>query len=175
MGDQENCSDRQSTDVPDEGKEILRKEARTVLAAQLKTLRESDEKAIATVRITGLILGLVISAISISEQPEEAFTGEVLILFGLGGFSLLVSIVFGILSYSADRPSFGLGPGYFDREMEKFDETNDIYDDLLNRYADWIEDNSEEIATDGTYLNIALLLLVVGLVLFGVGAVILIL
>jgi len=162
------ADERQSSgsNSPDDGFEIIRDEARAVVTAQLETLRETDKKALATVRINAVLLGLLISAASLSENPQQVVNNW----FVAGSGLLLFSLILGIISYSVDRPNYGIGPGYFDTVITEFNSQEEIQSDLLPRYADWIDHNSMEIATDNTYLTAAHVMLVLALLLLAVGA-----
>jgi len=149
----------------EDGKQTVREEARHVIGEQLQTLRDIDQKAMATARIIGLVLGLLASAASLAEEPRAALNGPTL----WGGGALLLSLCVSVFTYSVDRPSYGLGPGYFDSKFGSFDSDAEVSDDLLGRYANWIDDNSEEISTNGTYLLVAQALFLVGLVLIAAG------
>jgi len=154
----------------DDAKEVVREEARHVIDGQLQTLRDIDQKAMATARIIGLILGLLASAASVAENPEQAVNDWTL----TGGVLLVAGLCVAVLTYTVDRPNYGLGPGYFDTKFPSFESDAAVSDDLLDRYADWIDDNGEEISTNGTYLFLSQVLFLLGLILFvwGVSTVI---
>lgn len=152
-------------DPPDGSREVIRAEARHVIDEQLQTLRETDQKALATARIIGLILGLLVSAASIADEPSTVVNDWIL----YGGGVLLVSLGISVFTYSVDRPSFGIGPGFIDTTLTDIDSDDGVGDDLLARYADWISDNGEEISTNGTYLLVSQVLFLVGLGLLAWG------
>ncbi|PSP86380.1 hypothetical protein BRC83_00425 [Halobacteriales archaeon QS_1_68_17] len=149
-------------------REQIREEARNVVSEQLETLRGTDRKAMATARINGLILGLLASAGSLADSPARAINDSMI----YGGVLLLGSLGVAVLTYTVDRPSYGLGPGYFDSEFENFSTDTEVSNDLLDRYADWIDENSEEISTNGIYLFISQALFLAGLVLLAWGVIV---
>jgi len=154
------------TDDPqDDAASLLREEGREVIDSQLQTLRDTDRKALATARMNALILGLLLSALSLSETPTEAINTW----FVGGGALLLVSLGIAVLTYSIDRPSYGIGPGYFDDALGEYSTRSQIEEDLLERYANWIEDNGTEISSNSTYLLItqASLITGIGFIAFG--------
>lgn len=154
-----------AVDPPDDGRGIAREEARYVIDEQLQTLRDTDRKAQATARITALVLGLVVSGISFAEDPT-ILTGPWMV----AGVAFWVgSLAVAVLTYSIDRPSYGVGPGYFDATLAGLSTKEELEDDLLARYADWIDDNSSEISTNGWYLLTSQLLFIGGILFFGVG------
>ena len=151
--------------VTNESFEMLRTESREVVAEQLTLLRETDKKAIATTRLIALLLGLLLSAASLADDPL-AFTNAAVIL---GGMLLFCAFVLGTFSFSVDRPAHGLGPGYFDEELPRFEQHQTVCSDLLSRYADWIDENSLHIETNGNYLLASQASLIVGLALVAAG------
>jgi hypothetical protein len=155
----------EEVDPPDCIHDTAREEARTVVSEQLQTLRDTDQKAMATARINGLILGVLASAASFTDNPS----GIVNIWIVFGGATLLCSLCISVLTYTVDRPSYGVGPGYFDTILADLETKEQAQNDILARYADWIEDNSDDIETNSTYLLASQLFFIIGLILLGVG------
>lgn len=149
----------------DDGGAVLREEARHVLDGQLRILRETDRKALATTRVVAVILGLLLSAASLAENPSSALNTFHVIGVGL----LLCSLFVAVLTYSVDRPSYGVGPGFIDASLREADDRETIERSLLPLYADWIDANREEIGSNSTYLLVAQGLLVAGLSVVAVG------
>lgn len=139
--------------------DVLRNEAREVLDVQLRTLRDTDRKAMATARVDALILGLLLSAGSLADAPETAINPWL-----LGGTAFVLgSLVVAVVTYSVDRPSYGVNPTYLDVAVETRRPQEHVESDLLAGYAEWIRDNADEISSNGTYLLVAQGLLVLGL------------
>ena len=145
--------------------ETVRIESREVVEEQLRLLRETDKKAIATTRIIALLIGIFLSAASLSDDPL-AFTNAAVVL---GGMFLFSAFVIGTFSFTADRPAQGIGPGYFDDELTRFETHQDVYVDLLVRYADWIDENITHIENNANYLLISQACLIAGLACLAVG------
>lgn len=155
----------EDVDPPDDGRDIAREEARYVIDEQLQALRDTDQKGQATARITALVLGLVVSGISLADDPTS-LTGPWLV----AGIACWVgSLATAVMTYSIDRPSYGVGPGYFDTTLAGLETRDELEADLLARYADWIDANSSEITTNSWYLLGSQLLFVAGILLFGAG------
>jgi len=152
-------------DVPDGSFDDVSDEARHVIEEQLQTLRDTDKKAMATARINGLILGVLASAASLAENPNGDINNWII----GGGAILLLSLCASVVTYTVDRPNYAVGPGYFDTILDELDSEQAVKGDLLARYADWIEGNSAEISTNGTYLLVSQVLFVLGLLVLGVG------
>lgn len=148
-------SDRPRGDSTD----LLRDEARQVLEAQLRTLRDTDRKAMATARVDALILGLLLSAGSLADAPKAAINPWL-----VGGTSFVLgSLAVAVLTYSVDRPSYGVNPAYIEATLENREPCKAIEPDLLAGYAEWIRANGDEISSNSTYLLVSQGLLVVGL------------
>ena len=152
-------SGSEADDPLDDAASLLREEGRQVIDSQLQTLRDTDRKALATARMIALILGLLLSALSLSETPTEELNNW---LVG-GGALLLLSLGIAVLTYSVDRPSFGVGPGYFDEAIAEHSTRDQIEGDLLEQYANWIEDNGADISSNSTYLLITQSTLIAGI------------
>lgn len=147
------------------GAHIVREEARHVLDGQLRILRETDKKAMATARVVAVILGLLLSAASLSNAPTAALNPWVVV----GSALLLGSLVVAVFTYSVDRPSYGIGAGYIDDVEAELDDPVAVERELLVRYAEWIEVNGDEIGSNSTYLLASQLLLIAGLTAVAYG------
>jgi hypothetical protein len=144
---------------PGDGLELVREESRHVVDAQLRTLQETDRKAVTTARVDALIVGLLLSAASLVDSPADAVSSLL-----AGGTALVIaSLACAVLTYSVDRPNYGVGPGFVDEVTGAERRRGAIERDLVSRYGQWIEDNGDEIASNGTYLLFAQGLLVLGL------------
>lgn len=82
---------------------VVREESRHVVDAQLRTMQETDRKAMATARVDALIAGLLLSAVSLTESPASVVNAWLL----LGSTLVLASLACAVLTYSVDRPSYG--------------------------------------------------------------------
>lgn len=158
----------ESSDAPDpwrSGASVLREEARHVLDSQLRTLRETDRKSMATARVAALILGLLLSAGSLADAPGAATNSWI----AVGASLVLASLAIAVLTYSVDRPSYGISPEYLDAARKSEHDHDAVKANLLAGYADWIRDNGDEISSNGTYLLASQGLLVLGLAGIAVG------
>lgn len=144
---------------------VVREESRHVVDAQLRTMEETDRKAMETARVDALLVGLLLSAASLTESPASVVNDWLLI----GSTLVLASLACAVLTYSVDRPSYGVGPGFIDDVTRRNDGAVAIERAVLDRYSEWIEANGEEIASNGTYLLVAQGLLVLGLTGVTVG------
>lgn len=95
----------QSEDV-----EVLRssrEEARTVLDHQIQLLSEIHAKALRTIRITVLVLGVILSSTAFPETRQ--FVNWLTVA---GVTSLVFAILSGLVAYTASNPNFGTSPDY---------------------------------------------------------------
>lgn len=138
--------------------ETTHEEARSVLEAQNETVSDIDDKAISTVRVAALVLGVLASAV---ELLGAAFHP---VLLAFGGGSLLGAIGVGVLTYGESDLYIGPGRAYLDQlRRDEFGGTT-WEQNLLATYGEWIESNGRVVRFNGRLLLAAQGLLVVGLV-----------
>lgn len=142
-----------------DGLPLVREESRHVVDAQLRTLQETDRKAMATAQVDAVIVGRLLSAASLT----DSLASVVNLWLVTGSALLLASLACAVLTYSVDRPSYGVGPGFIDDVTEQDRSRQTVERAIVSRYSEWIQDNGAEIASNGTYLLIAQGLLVFGL------------
>lgn len=143
---------------------FLYEDARRVVDHQIGYLGDVDDKAVRTVRITAVIVGVVLSAHQLSSQVSLTDP-----LLGVAVLLLLASMGVGIVTYTTSDAQFGPGPRYIDDVLDKpADETYWRFE-TLRSYADWIEDNEHVTRRNGTYLLVSQLLLLVGLTTLTTG------
>lgn len=141
-----------------------REEARTVLDHQIRLLSEMHTKALRTVRITVLVLGVILSS--------TAFPGtrQFVNWLTIGGVaSLVVAIVSGLVAYTASDPSFGTSPEYLsDVRTNDYDETAWL-GTLLEGYEDWIRSMEELNDGNARLLTYTQVFLGLGVLLVATG------
>lgn len=141
------------------GREALTyQEARNVLDAQRETLTDIDDKALRTVRLTAVLLGLFVAAGRIGGpdlfDPRLSAVG-VTFLFG--------SIVAGIATYSESDLYLGPNRQYVEQLTANSFTGTDWHTDYLMTAAYWIGENADDIQWNGQLLTITQGLLVIGL------------
>lgn len=141
-----------------------REEARVVLDHQIQLLNETHAKAVRTVRITGVVFGLVLSMATIPAVGQ--FVNE----FTVAGIGLLVlAILSGLVTYTASRPEFGVGEDYLlDARVGSYSEP-EWFGVLLEGYREWIEymenlndRNSKLLTSTQLFLGLGIALLAAG-------------
>jgi Flp pilus assembly protein TadB len=137
--------------------DIAYQEARAVLEAQRATASDIDQKTMRTVRLTAIIVGLALSVAQLGAVNFDPLTATIAV--GV----LIVSLIVGVLNYSASDPIAGPNPQYLSRLVANdFPETS-WETHLLTEAGGWISDNEEEIARNGDVLLVQRALLVLGI------------
>lgn len=116
--------------------ETTYREARAVLEAQNETVADIDDKAMRTVRITAIVIGLLVSAIELAPDAFDRFW------IALGGSSLLLSLVVGVLTYGETDLYLGPTQAYIEQLRRGDFETDRWGSEQLDRYSDWLATNS---------------------------------
>ena len=153
-------TDENETGWSNPGLETTYREARTVLEAQNSVLGDIDTKALQTVRLNVVLIGIVIAAAEIV-GPEVFADGWLT----LGILALLGSVFLGMITYSESDSYLGPNKEYITQLVyDEFDDTS--WDrDLVETYAEWIDLNSDIVRWNGSLLEGAQGLLLVGLIL----------
>lgn len=147
----------------DERREVTYEEARAVLEAQQDTISDVDAKAVRTVRITVVLIGVALSA----WQVEPSLFDR---LFGiLSALSLVGALAGGLFTYSEADLFLGPNREYLARLADDDFENRSWRRDLLHAFGEWIAENSEEIQFYGRVLFVTKSLLLTGIVLLGLA------
>lgn len=143
--------------------QITYQEGRHVLEAQKSDIDDIDDKALRTVRVTALLLGVgatgvrVIGASNINESVAV-----------LGISSFLLSLIFGVLVYNESNEVIGPKSSYLSR-LRRNDMSAPWEEDLLVQFEGWIDDNQTIVEFNGHLLVACQLFFVLG-VAFGIAA-----
>lgn len=139
--------------------------SQSVLEHQLEALPDLDTKAVWTVRLEIVLLGVLASAMG---TTGFEFTG---VWSKLGGVSLVCSIVTGVFTYSASRPDAGPGPrSVYSLAVSKA-AAPAWYLKLLDGYDEAIEYNGTVIDHNARYLFRTQFLFTLGVVFIALGQV----
>jgi hypothetical protein len=137
-------------------REIVYRELRGVLDTQQTVMDDIDDKALRTVRITALLLGVVVPAAglaAVSFQP---------LLAAVGVLALVGSAIVGVLTYG--ESDLVVGPSGEYAVSLATGESEDWELDFLVELASWTESNAADIAANGRLLFYTQALFVAGLV-----------
>lgn len=143
---------------------ITRKEAREVLDTQLATITDIDEKAMRTVRIALLLVGIALSA--------SAFPNAVMLVNWVtisAVFSLVLSILCGIVTYGASNPAVGVSRRYLTEAREVPYTEAEWLTLVIAGYDEWIADAEQLTTSNVRTLTASQLFLGCGLVLLTTG------
>jgi len=146
-----------------ERREVTYQEARSVLEAQQETISDVDTKAIRTVRITVVLIGVLLSAWKID---SGLFEFKVAVL---GGLALVGSLIAGTFTYSESDLYLGPSKEYIEQLTDGDFDDDSWREDLLYSFGVWIAENGEEIRFNSRLLLATQVLLVVGVVCTGLA------
>lgn len=134
-------------DWPDERRETAYKEARSVIEAQNATMTDIDDKAMRTVRLNAILLGLLVTGLQFA---PTAFNTTAL----QAGFALLIlSTICGIVTYNESNLFVGPQGEYIeDLAAETFSEPP-WEADLLETMAGMIAQNFDDIRRNARWLT----------------------
>lgn len=144
-------------DWPDKRREIAYTEARAVIDAQNSTMADIDNKAMRTVRLNAVLLGLLVTGLQFAQDMFHNGTLE--IAFGF----LIASTVFGVVTYN--ESNLYLGPqGKYIEDLAG-DEFRDPpwEEDLLETMAGMIAENYDDIRRNSGWLTATQAALVLGI------------
>lgn len=147
----------------DERREVTYEEARAVLEAQLEIASKVDTKAVRTVRITVVLVGVVFSAWQVRPELFDATYTF------LSALALVCSLATGLFTYSESDLFVGPNREYVAQLADGDFEDRSWNRDLLYTFGEWIAQNSEEIRFYGKLLFATQALLFVGIVLLGLA------
>lgn len=142
-------------------------EARAVIESQRDVISDIDDKAIRTVRLNALVVGIVVG----TAQLVGASMFHLSILTG-GTVCLFLSLGAGLITYSESDLYLGPNRAYIDRiSANEFDD-GDWEADLLARMGDWIDTNHRDIEWNGRLLFLTQMLLFLGITGVGLSVII---
>lgn len=144
-------------DWPDDRREITYTEARTVIDAQNAMMTDIDDKAMRTVRLNAVLLGLLVSGFQIA--PELFDHPTLRVAFAL----LIVSMVCGVVTYN--ESNLYVGPrGDYIEELARDDFSDSPWSvDLLEAMAGMIAKNYTVLRRNATWLTATQFALVLGI------------
>lgn len=144
-------------DWPDKRREIAYTEARAVIDAQNATMADIDDKAMRTVRLNAVILGLLVTAF---EFAADMFNTVAL---SMAFVLLIISTVCGVITYN--ESNLYVGPrGEYIEDLARDDFSNPPWEeDLLVTMAGMIAENYDDIRRNSNWLTATQVALVLGI------------
>jgi hypothetical protein len=148
---------------------IAREEAHRTIDNQIQTLNDIDSKAARILRINLLLLGILLTGLSIAAPSQGTETApisynELANIYNYSGIVfLLLSTGVAAVTYTASSLQAGIGP----RDLREILD-NDYTDrqnlaGLVDSYADWIEYNYQVNSKNAPLGTLTLLLLIFGM------------
>jgi len=158
--------------------ELAREEAQRTVDKQNQTLNDIDTKAIKILRLNVLLVGTLLTIVSITLQSPEQFPrlGTLINPFTvLGTGVLLFSAALAALTYTASTSRIGVGyDGVLTLAAGDGEYTDlQILDGLVvEGYGDWIKFNDKTNIINSLYITLTILTLIYAISLFSLGIVV---
>lgn len=144
---------------------LTHEEARTVLDHQIDVLGDIDDKAARTVRVTALLLGAVVSTLSLLGNSEPFINQGT----AWGTVSLVLSIVLGTFTYGVSSPDLGASPKDIKCVLDRNYREDEWLTILLHSYETWIDRTNRLNRFNSLYLSLTQASLGIGLISLTVG------
>lgn len=150
--------------------ELLRTEARKTIDHQIDALDDIDEKAARILRVNVLLVGVVLSVLSLGAQSQAVEVDDFLNRFvGIGVGSLLLSSALAAWTYTASDFQAGISPDdvatLFENDVTR--EQSEMV--VAKSYALWIEYNEETNLLNTPLITATTVVLVVSIAHFALG------
>lgn len=159
----------------EEAVRVLHEEARRHLDASLAAIQDVDDKTASLVRFNAVLVGVVVTGISVGPRSLDSFRGAeiVLGLFALGIVSLVISTVEGVRSYLKPEIDVGVDAARLQDVLDFDVGEHELRGEIVRAYAGGIEQNYVVLEHTASRFRRMLHALVAGLVLLVVGALLL--
>lgn len=162
-------STRVTVERPPDLTGVSREEARRTLEEQLRVLEDIDTKAVKVLRVNVVLIGLVLTTVSITVRAGRPIEGLLNGYFAVGLGCLLASTAVAALTYTTTSMRAGI-----DADDLRYMLDNDLPDgrnveELVYSYADWIEFNYETNVRSAPLGTLTVLLLAYAVTFFSFG------
>jgi hypothetical protein len=139
--------------------EITYEQGQEVLRAQKEDIDDIDDKALRTVRVTALLLGVGATGVRVISISD---INNYLAVASLSTF--LLSLFFGVVVYDESNEVIGPTSNYLGR-MSRYEVDEPWEKDLFHQLEGWIEDNQEIVEKNAYLLRACEIFFVTGLAL----------
>lgn len=145
-------------DWPDKRREIAYTEARAVIEAQNTTMTDIDDKAMRTIQLNAILLGLLVTGLQLA--PAMFHTTSLQAAFGF----LTISTLFGVTTYN--ESNLYVGPrGEYIEYLAEDEFPNPPWEvDLFETMAGMIAENYDDIRWNSGLLTATQVTLVLGII-----------
>ncbi|MFC4247664.1 hypothetical protein ACFOZ7_11900 [Natribaculum luteum] len=145
-------------DWPDKRREIAYTEARAVIDSQNNTMTDIDDKAMRTVRLNTVLLGLLVTGLQFA--PDMFYTTVLQAAFAL----LILSTLCGVITYNESNLYVGPRGEYIEVLAEDDFSDSPWEEDLLQTMAGMIAENYDDIRWNSRLLTATQATLVLGII-----------
>ncbi|WP_152421772.1 hypothetical protein [Haloferax denitrificans] len=145
-------------------------EARHTVDQQIEKIHKEDQKAVGIFRVNLLVIGVLGSALSLSVRTDDLATSGFLNAHtAIGAFALLVSSVVAAMAYTSSKFEMGVDPSQVDLAANGNNSQEDFFQTLSDEYSTWISHNKSVHQFNAYAITWAMILAIVGVVLFSGG------
>jgi hypothetical protein len=154
---------------------ISREEAHRTIDNQIQTLDDIDSKAAKILRINLVILGILLTGVSLATTPGSASDGPIYYAdlvnrYTIGGtVLLLVSTGVAAITYTSSSLQAGVGPDDLRAFLDNDYSDRQNLEGLVAGYAEWIEYNYKTNAKNAPLGTLTLLLLIFAMTALALG------
>lgn len=151
---------------------VSREEARTTIDHQIRTVNDIDAKAIRILRVNVVLVGLVLTGVSLIVRSDAREVGATILngylVSGMG--FLLLSTALAAVTYTATSIRTGIGPSDLRSVLDGGFSADQVRTGLIESYAHWMEFNHATNVRNAPLVTATIVLLVwaLGLVTAGV-------
>jgi len=138
---------------------ITYEQGREVLRAQKEDIDDIDDKALRTVRVTALLLGVGATGVRVIGISD---INNTLAVCSLGGF--LLSLVFGVIVYDESNEAIGPSSKYIGR-LSAYEVPEPWEKDFFNLLQTWVTDNQKIVERNADLLRACEVFFVIGVTL----------
>ncbi|WP_434531916.1 hypothetical protein ACODNH_23590 (plasmid) [Haloarcula sp. NS06] len=170
--DDHSSSDSSSNSEHDiEALRTTHQEARTVLDHQIQTFRKIDDKAARTFRLDGLLLGLILTALSFLSSSKALDVVNFVNIYTLVGVILLiVSFILAVATFTVTNIRTGVSQNDIQRLVDKKYSERDWLILLLRSEGAWMDENDGKQSTNTTLLTLSHLALILAVISISIGS-----
>lgn len=151
--------------------ETMRDEVRTTVDGQVTWIHEMDDKAMRTLRLNAVLLGLVVPVFSFAVEFE--LVAEMQALYtsftALGIVALVASTAVAGLTYTSSSVEAGVSSGDVRAAKRRGLTDKEVHDALLASYARWIRSNQRTVRWNAGLVTFTVVLTIVAFVSLTLG------
>lgn len=155
----------------EEAVRVLHEEARRHLDASLSVIQELDDKTASLVRFNAVLVGVVVTGMSVGVRSLGSFPGldGVLVVLALGLVALLISIIEGVRSYLKPAIDVGVDAARLEDALDFDADGTEMRTEVVRTHRISIDQNYLVLEKTAARFRGMLYALVAGLTLLVVG------